>query len=227
MIYIILNSVGIILGAFIGRLVGHKLSEQQINSVLIGANLSILVIGIQGAIETKNFLLMIISLCIGGALGTALDIDGNFHKFGNTVQSKIKIGDSRYTKGVIQVIMMHIIGSMAILGPVDVALKGEGTILIIKTILDFTSTLIFSTTFGFGVALSGLITFLYQGAIYFLASFIAPILTTEVVNEISAIGSVLIIALSLSLLNLKEIKVSNFLPAILGPIVYYFLQILF
>ena len=227
MIYNILNGFGIILGAFIGRLVGHKLSKEQISSVLIGANLAILVIGIQGAIQTENAMLMIVSLCIGAALGTALDIDGKFHNLGNRLQSKIKIGDPRYTSGVVQVIMMHIIGSMAIIGPVNAALKNDGSILIFKTVLDFTSTIIFSTTFGFGVALSGFVTFLYQGMIYFLASFIAPILTPEVVNEISAIGSVLIVGLSLNLLNLKEIKISNFLPAILGPIVYYFLGLIF
>lgn len=223
MIYNILNGLGIILGAFIGRSVGHKLSEEQINSVLIGANLAILVIGIQGAIQTENAMLMMISICVGVIVGTALDIDGKFHDFGNRIQSKIKFGDPRYTKGVVQVIMIHVIGSMAIIGPVNAALKNDGSILIFKTVLDFTSTVIFSTTFGFGVALSGIITFLYQGAIYFLASFIAPVLTPEVVNEISAIGSVLIVGLSLNLLNLKEIKVSNFLPAILGPIIYFLL----
>lgn len=227
MIYNIFNGIGIVLGAFIGRIVGHKLSEEQINTVLIGANLAILVIGIQGAIQTENPMLMIVSLCIGAIVGTALDIDGKFHNFGNRLQSKIKIGDPRYIGGVVQVIMIHVIGSMAIIGPVNAALKNDGSILIFKTILDFTSTLIFSTTFGFGVALSGIVTFLYQSGIYFLASFIAPILTPEVVNEISTIGSVLIVGLSLNLLNLKEIKISNFLPAILGPIVYYFLVLIF
>lgn len=224
MIYNILNGLGIIVGATIGRIVGHKLSEEQLNSTLLVATLSLFVIGIQGAIQTENSMLMMVSLVLGGILGTAIDIDGKFHKLGETMQSKFKGGNPLYTKGVVQVMMIHAIGSMAIIGPINAALKNDGSLLILKTVLDGISSIIFATTFGLGVALSGITTFVYQSIFYFLATFIAPVLTPEVVNEISAIGSVLIVALSFNLLKMKEIKISNYLPAILGPMIYHIFQ---
>ena len=80
MIYNIFNGVGIVLGALIGRVVGHKMSDEQIDSILVIANLSLLVIGMQGAIQTENSMLMMISLVVGGIIGTAIDIDGKFYK---------------------------------------------------------------------------------------------------------------------------------------------------
>ncbi|NLW41624.1 MAG: DUF554 domain-containing protein [Tissierellia bacterium] len=224
MIYNIFNGVGIVLGALIGRVVGHKMSDEQIDSILVIANLSLLVIGMQGAIQTENSMLMMISLVVGGIIGTAIDIDGKFYKLGETLQSKFKGSNPRHTRGIVQVMMIHAIGSMAIIGPVNAALKNDGSLLILKTVLDLISSIIFSTSFGFGVALSGITTFTYQSFFFMLATFIAPILTPEVINEISAIGSVLILALSFNLLKMKEIKISNYLPAILGPMIYHIFQ---
>ncbi len=112
---------------------------------------------------------------------------------------------------------------MAILGPINAALKGDGTILMLKSVLDFTSTLVYGTIYGSGVLLSGPMVFLYQGAIYLAAGFLSPSLTPQIVVEISAIGSLLIMALSLNLLDIVKIKVADYLPAMLGPVVYYFL----
>lgn len=224
MIYNLINGLGIVAGAFIGSTVGHKLSEEQTDSVLLIANFALLVIGFQGALKTENSMAMMVYLVIGGLIGTALDIDGKFYKLGEAFQSKFKASDSKNTKGIVQVMMMQAIGSMAILGPVNAALNNDGSILIFKTVLDMVSSTIYATVFGFGVALSGIVNFTYQSIIYFLASFIAPVLTPEVVNEISAVGSVLIIALAFSILKIKEVKVSNYLPAILGPVILYFIQ---
>ncbi|NLD16788.1 MAG: DUF554 domain-containing protein [Tissierellia bacterium] len=224
MIYNILNGGGIVLGALIGRIAGHKMSDEQIDSILVIANLSLLVIGIQGAIQTENSMLMMLSLVLGGIAGTAIDIEDKFYKLGELLQSNFKGSDPRYTKGVVQVMMIHAIGSMAIIGPVNAALKNDGSLLILKTVLDLISSMIFSTSFGFGVAISGITTFTYQSFFFLIARFISPVLTPEVINEISAIGSLLIVALSFNLLKMKEIKISNYLPAILGPIVYHFIR---
>ena len=179
--------------------------------------------GIQGAIGTENFILMLISLSVAGVIGTTIDIDGKFNDFGAYLKKTVKIGDDRFSEGLVTVLMIHMVGSMAILGPVNAALKNDGSILILKSILDFVITVIFSTSFGAGVMLSGPITFLYQSIFFFLAYFISPVLTPEVTNEISAIGSVLIIGLGFNMLKLKEIKISDYLFAILGPIIYQIL----
>lgn len=220
MIYNFINMAAIILGGIIGGLVGEKIPKKQLESVLLISGMCILVVGIQGAIQTQNFILMLVSLSVAGVIGTTIDIDGKFNNFGDYLKKVVKIGDEKFSEGLVIVLMIHIVGSMAILGPVNAALRNDGSILILKSILDFSITVIFSTTFGAGVMLSGPITFLYQSVFYFMAYFLSPVLTPEVTGEISAIGSVLIIGLGLNMLKIKEIKISDYLFAIMGPVIY-------
>ena len=223
MIYNFINMFAIIAGGIIGGLVGDKIPKKQLDSIMLISGMCILVVGIQGAIGTENFILMLISLSVAGVIGTTIDIDGKFNDFGAYLKKTVKIGDDRFSEGLVTVLMIHMVGSMAILGPVNAALKNDGSILILKSILDFVITVIFSTSFGAGVMLSGPITFLYQSIFFFLAYFISPVLTPGVTNEISAIGSVLIIGLGFNMLKLKEVKISDYLFAILGPIIYQIL----
>lgn len=220
MIYNVINLVAIVLGGIIGGLVGDRIPKKQLDSVIVIAAMCLLVVGFQGAVASENLILMLISLSIAGIIGTTIDIDGKFNSFGQTLKRVVKIGDEKFSEGLITVIMIHIIGSMAILGPVNAAIKNDGSILLLKSVLDFVFTLIFSTSFGAGMMLSGPVTFLYQSIFFLLAYIISPILTPAVANEISAIGSVLIIGLGFNLLKIKEIKISDYLPAILGPIIY-------
>lgn len=220
MIYNVINLVAIVLGGIIGGLVGDRIPKKQLDSVIVIAAMCLLVVGFQGAVASENLVLMLISLSIAGIIGTTIDIDGKFNSFGQTLKRVVKIGDEKFSEGLVTVIMIHIIGSMAILGPVNAAIKNDGSILLLKSVLDFVFTLIFSTSFGAGMMLSGPVTFLYQSIFFLLAYIISPILTPAVANEISAIGSVLIIGLGFNLLKIKEIKISDYLPAILGPIIY-------
>ena len=220
MIYNVINLVAIVLGGIIGGLVGDRIPKKQLDSVLVIAAMCLLVVGFQVAVASENLVLMLISLSIAGIIGTTIDIDGKFNSFGQTLKRVVKIGDEKFSEGLVTVIMIHIIGSMAILGPVNAAIKNDGSILLLKSVLDFVFTLIFSTSFGAGMMLSGPVTFGYQSIFFLLAYIISPILTPAVANEISAIGSVLIIGLGFNLLKIKEIKISDYLPAILGPIIY-------
>lgn len=226
MIYNVINSISIFCGAFVGRTIGKNLSEDQIHSILVGASLALVILGIQGGVATNNSLLMIASLCIGGVIGAGFDIDGKFQGLGKKLRGLVKNTDDHFTEGLVSLIMIHVVGSMAILGPIAAALDNDPSILIFKAILDFSSSLIFSATYGFGVSLSGVVVLVYQGIIYLIAGLLVPVVTPEVTAEISAIGSVLLVALSLNILEITQIKVSNFIPGIFGPIVYHLIQVL-
>lgn len=221
--YNLLNLAAILAGGAISLLVRKKLPMRQVEAARMIANLCILAVGIQGAIVTNNMMLMLLSAVLGGIIGTALGIDDGFQRLGEKLKNLAKSRDSRFSQGFVTVFMMQCIGSMAILGPINAALKGDGTILMLKSVLDFTSTLVYGTIYGSGVLLSGPMVFLYQGAIYLAAGFLSPLLKPQIVVEISAIGSLLIMALSLNLLDIVKIKVADYLPAMLGPVVYYIL----
>lgn len=221
MIYLLINSIGIFIAAFIGEKIGNKLKKTQVSAVTTGASLALLIMGIQGAIETKNSLLVIFSLTIGGVIGSGIDIEGKFESLGDRLLKVVKTGDSRFSEGLVAMIMLQVIGSMAILGPINLALINDPSITILKTILDFVFTIIFSADYGKGVGLSGVVLFIYQGIIFLLAGLLVPFVTPEVSAEISAVGSVIFVALALNLLDITKIKISNFLPGIFGPLVYF------
>lgn len=221
MLYIFMNMMGIEAGGFLSRYVKKIISKKQVAGILIIANLCIAVVGVQGAIATKNSALMIISCVIGAVIGIGFDLDGKFNRLGDFLKSKFKHADENFVKGFITVFMIQCVGSMAIVGPLDIGLKGDASILQFKIILDACSSLIYGAIYGPSVMLSGPFVFLYEMIIFFLAGILHPFLTTTVINEISAIGSLLIFAMSLDLLGVIKIKVANFLPALLGPIVYY------
>lgn len=220
MLYIIMDLIGIELGGFLSRFIKKIISEKQVVGILVIANLCVAIIGIQGAIATKNSVLMIISCVIGALVGIGIDLDGKFKRFGSCLKSKFKHADETFVKGFITVFMIQCVGSMAIVGPLNIGLKGDASIMMFKIVLDICSSLIYGAFYGPSVMLSGPFVFLYEMIIFLLAGVIQPLLTASLINEISAIGSLLIFAMSLDLLGILEVKVANYLPALLGPIVY-------
>ena len=221
MLYILWNMIGIEIAGFVSSYAKKIISKAQLQAVLIIANLCIAVVGIQGAISTKNNILMIISCVLGAMIGVKMDLDGKFNQLGLFIKSMFKTADENFVKGFITVFMMQCVGSMAIVGPLNIGLKNDSTILLIKIILDICSTLIYRAIYGRSVMLSGPFVFLYETVIFLLAGILQPILTSDVINEISAIGSLLIFGMSLDLLGVIKLKVANYLPALLGPIIYY------
>lgn len=221
MLYILWNMIGIEIAGFVSSYAKKIISKDQLQAVLIIANLCIAAVGIQGAITTRNNVLMIISCVLGAMIGVKMDLDGKFNQLGLFIKSKFKTADENFVKGFITVFMIQCVGSMAIVGPLNIGLKNDSTILSIKIILDICSTLIYGAIYGRSVMLSGPFVFLYETVIFLLAGILQPILTSDVINEISAIGSLLIFGMSLDLLGVIKLKVANYLPAILGPIVYY------
>ncbi len=221
MLYILWNMIGIEIAGFVSNYAKKIISKAQLQAVLIIANLCIAVVGIQGAITTKNTILMIISCVLGAIIGAKMDLDGKFNQLGLFIKSMFKTADENFVKGFITVFMMQCVGSMAIVGPLNIGLKNDSTILSIKIILDICSTLIYGAIYGRCVMLSGPFVFLYETVIFLLAGILQPILTSDVINEISAIGSLLIFGMSLDLLGVIKLKVANYLPALLGPIIYY------
>lgn len=226
MIYILWNMLGIEIAGFVSSYVKKFISKSQLQAVILIANLCIAVVGIQGAIMTKNSVLMIVSCVLGAMIGVKLNLDSKFNKLGLFLKSKFKKSDDNFVKGFITVFMIQCVGSMAIVGPLDIGLRNDSSIISFKIILDICSTLIYGAIYGRSVMLSGPFVFLYETVIFFLAGILQPILTIDVINEISAIGSLLILGMSLDILGVIELKIANYLPAILGPIIYYFINLL-
>ena len=217
----IVNVVAIIIGTFLGMFLKKGIKDKYKNTIMDGIGLSVGIIGISGAIETNNIILVIISIVIGSIIGEIIDIDLRLDNLGHEMEEKFGKGDSNFSKGFVTASLIYLIGAMAVVGSLESGLTGNHETLFAKSILDGVLSVILGSTLGIGVAFSVIPVIIYQGAITLLASSVKGLLTPIAVTEMSAVGGILILAIGINQLGIKKIKVANMLPAIFIPVIYY------
>ena len=229
MIGTLINVVGVLAGTALGLLLRKGIPERMRETVMQGLALCVVLIGVSGAIKTGDTMCVIVSMVVGGLLGSAVNIEKRLDQLGAFAEKKLVRGEgeSTFAKGFVTASLVYCVGAMAIVGSMDSGLRGDHSTLIAKAALDGVSAIFFASTMGAGVGLSALAILVYQGAIALLATWIAPILTDAIINEISAVGSLLIIGIGLNLLYDKHIAVGNLLPAIFVPMAYVPIMALF
>lgn len=221
MFAVIVNAVTSSLGALLGFLLKRGIPERFTKAIFCVISLCVAIMGIQGAVQSQNLLLVLASMIIGTLVGTAIGIEDGMNRFGEFLKKRMGHGDdSRFVRGFVTLSIMQVIGAMAILGPIQAAL-GSHDLLYFKSALDFTSSFIFGTLYGLGVVPVGIVLFIYQGFFYLLATFIMPLMTPDVIRELNAVGSVMILGIALNMFQLTKLKVADFLPALFIPIIYY------
>jgi uncharacterized protein len=222
----IVNFFAIILGGFVGFLLKGGIPKKVSDTVMHGLSLCVLFIGISGSLKATNGLLVIFSIAIGAVIGELIDIDNLFKRLGDYIECKFKGKFGKVSEGFVSASLLYCVGAMAILGSLESGLTGKHEILFSKSILDGVSSIIFASTLGIGVLFSSLSVLVYQGIITMGAFVLSPLLVTEVVHNMDATGSLLIIGLGLNMLNITKIKVANLLPAVFIPIIYQILHVL-
>ncbi|AFK87604.1 MULTISPECIES: DUF554 domain-containing protein [Thermoanaerobacterium] len=221
MIGTFVNAASIVVGSFVGTLFKIGIPDRIKSTVMQAISLSVLIIGFDSALKYKNLLLVIISLAIGGILGELLDIEKKLNQFGDFLERKLsRNGENKISEGFVTASLIYCVGAMAIVGALKDGLQGDHSILFAKSMLDGISSIIFASTLGIGVMISSVSVLLYQGSITLCASLLKDLLNANVIADMSAIGGVLIIGISLNMLNLTKIKIGNLLPSIFIPIVY-------
>lgn len=224
MLGVLINSVAVVIGSLIGLIFKNKISEKVSKPVMIGLGVCILYIGISGSLKGDNVLIAISSIVLGIIIGTILKIDDSINKLANKIESKFKKKDSNESlaEGMVTATLLFCVGAMTITGSIQAGLSGDNSILITKAILDLVSAIMLSASLGKGVLLSSISLFISQGILVLLAGFIAPYMNDSVINEITCVGSLLIILIGTNLMGITKIKVADFLPAIIFvPIIYY------
>lgn len=223
----IVNTGAIIIGSLFGILIRNGIKERYKKTIMDGIGLSIVIIGIMGGIKAENMILVIGSIVVGSIIGERIGIEDKLNKLGDKMESSFGQGDSNFSKGFVTASLVYCIGAMAIVGSLEAGLLNNYNTLFAKSALDGTLAVIFASTLGIGVAFSAITVFLYQGIITLLAGSLKDILTAEVINEMSAVGGILILAIGVNILEIKKIRIGNMLPAIFIPIFYFILLSLF
>ncbi len=231
------NMAAILGGSAIGMLLGGGLKERFQTTIMNGLGLSVMFIGISGALqglfrvegeglETANIMLMIISLAIGALIGEIINIEARLEHLGEWIKHKLKVKGEKgrnFVEGFVSSSLLFCIGAMAIIGSLKDGLTGDAAMLYAKGFLDGIAAVFFASTLGIGVFFSIIPLGIYQGLITLSASYIEPYLSEQLIANISFVGSILIFGIGINMIFGKKIKVGNMLPAVLIPVAYEFI----
>ena len=215
----IVNGITIIIGTVIGKFLS-KIPERMKSTVIHGIGLAVTVLGIQMALQTEQFLFVILSLVLGTVIGEWVDLDDKLNKCGQWLEKKMgKLGNGQISQGFVTATLIFVIGAMSVLGALDSGINHNHDILITKAIIDGFTALILTTTLGMGVLFAFIPVVLYQGTIALLAAQIVALvpdaLLDQMIVELTATGGVMIMAIGLNLTGITNIRVANLLPGIL------------
>ena len=231
----LINTVAVIVGSLIGILFKKNIKKDICDQVMKAIGIVLLVIAISNcfvymaningnSIELSGTLVLIICIVIGTFVGEFLKIDDGFNKLGLFIEKKINKG--KIVEGFITSSLLYCVGSMAIIGTFD-AVSGNPDTIYLKSTLDGITSIALAATLGFGVALSSITVFIYQGLLTVLFLFIKDVLPADLITLINMVGYVLIAGLSLNFLVENKIKVANMLPSLIVVVIYYFISGLF
>ena len=220
----IVNTLAIIAGSFIGVVLRGGIPKKYNITVMQAVSLAVILVGLKAALKTDELLLVISSLAIGSVAGEFLRIEAHLEQLGQWLESRFSKGGNGIAKGFVTASLIYCVGSMAIVGSLESGLTGNHQTLFAKSVLDGIASIILASTLGIGVAFSAVSVFVYQGVITVTAAFMKAALIPPVINQMSAVGGLLIIGIGFNLMEIKKIKVGNMLPAIALPLVYYLVK---
>lgn len=212
----LVNVGAIVAGALIGLLLS-KMREQMSDTVMQAIGIVVLVIGLSMALETDNFVTLLLPVVFGGIIGSWLKLEERLNNFGKRVEHKFE-GKSPFATSFVSGTLLYCVGAMAIVGAINSGLQGDHQVLYTKALLDGFTAVIFSATLGIGVIFAAVPVFLYQGSIALAAEwitqFIAEGLLDQIILHVTSVGGLLIVGLGINLLRIATIRVADFLPAL-------------
>lgn len=224
-----LNIATVLIGGMIGLLFGARIPDKLKATVIAGMGLFTAAMGIQMFLKTENPLIVLGSLLIGTLLGEWWRIEDGLQNLGKYLEKRFSKpdddGSNKFVRGFLTASLLFCVGPMTILGSIQDGLTGDYNLLAVKSVLDGFASLAFASTLGIGVMFSTIVILVYQGGISLLAAQLNAIVTTSMMNELTATGGVILIGLAISsLLEIKKIRVGNMLPGLLvAPLIVWVL----
>ncbi|HEV8536091.1 MAG TPA: DUF554 domain-containing protein [Candidatus Limnocylindria bacterium] len=212
----LLNAATVLLGGLIGTVLGERLPERLRENVIRGVGLFTLAMGAKFAIETTNLLYMLGAMLLGGVAGALFGVDRRLNELGEALQRRFARGGSNtVAEAFVTAAIIFCVGPLTFLGSIRNGLTGDASLLSVKSVLDGFTAIALAATLGWGVLLTIPLILLYQGGLALGASLFNGLLTDLQLREMSAVGGLLIIGVGLKLLGIRDVKVADFLPAII------------
>ncbi len=229
-----INAAAVIVGSLIGILFKRCIREEMNAAVQKALGLAVIFIGINGVIAnmftvnadgtiaSAGELLLIFSLVLGTIAGELLRIDERLNSLGDKLEQRFHL--SNFSAGIVNATLLFCVGAMAIIGSLNDGLTGDSSVLIVKSALDFTASIVLAASMGWGVLFSFVPLTIYQGSISLAAGALSGILAGEVLRQVCSVGYVLIFCIGINFLWPKKVKTADLLPALLVPVLWHGLQ---
>jgi uncharacterized protein len=222
MLATVINALAVIIGSIIGLLFKKGLSKRFETAIFTAAGVTTIVIGIQMALKTSHILAFALALILGGLVGTAIKVEDAVMRLGERLKSRFAQGDEsgNFALGFLNASVLYCSGAMAIIGSFKAGTEGDYSILLTKSILDGTLSILFASAMGVGVVFSALSVFVYQGLLTLVSIWIKPYVTPLMLAELTGIGGAFVLMIGLNLLDIKKLKTGDFLPALLFTVLF-------
>lgn len=231
----IVNMLAVIVGTSVGLVLRKGLPKKISEIIDMAIGLATIFIGISGAMAgllvitegnlgTQNSMILISSLILGGILGEIVDIEKRMENLGEWIKKRLikaEASDDKFVEGFVTSSLVFCVGAMAIVGALNDALLLDPSTLFAKAVLDGVISIVFATSFGFGIYLSAISILVYQGSITALAIYIKPYMTEVLISRMSFVGSALIFCIGINFIFGKKIRTGNLLPAMFIPIILH------
>lgn len=220
----IVNATAIIIGGAIGEKFKSILPQKVVNLLFQVLGLYTIYFGLSMSLKTQNAVLVAVSLILGALTGSVLHLQEKTDNLGEFIKTKFRFQGDRFTEGFLVASLLFCMGPVAIVGSIEDGMNGEPKLLLIKSLMDGIASMALASSLGIGVLFSSIPILIYQGALTLFAKWIGTSFSQVMINELSAVGGILLIGIAISLLDIKKINVIDFITSLLYivPLVYFF-----
>jgi len=214
MIGTLVNTAAVIVGGAIGLLLKKNMPQRITTIYFQAVGLFTLAIGISMVVKMDHILIVVASMALGSLLGEWLNIEAGAEKLSEYLKKKFRIGSDKFSEGLITAFLLFCIGSMTILGTIQEGTGGSSDLLFTKSLMDFFSSILLASAFGFGVIISAIPLFIFQAILTLIAMYAGRFFTPEIIQGLTSVGGILLIGLGINILEIKKLRIMNMLPAL-------------
>jgi len=219
----VINTVLVLAGSGVGYFIGHRIDEKVRVTVVQTVGLVTIALGISDAIGTHNMVFPLVGMVIGAIIGDLLRIEDRLeslghllqHRFAKATEDGTESGGKSFVTGFVTATLLFCVGPLTILGAIEDATGQTPQLYIIKGSLDGFIAIIFTATYGIGVAFSALSVFVLQGTLTLLGTLLDSALDDRMRTELFAAGGLAVIAIGVNLLDIKRIRLGSLLPGLI------------
>ncbi len=213
------NAIAILVGSTLGIMFLRNIPEQIKAIVFQGLGLSLLLIGMRGALKVEEILTVILSLVLGGVVGELLNIDKKLESLSLVLKKRFKSNNDSFSIGFANSFILFCTGALGIVGSINQGIQGDYSLLFTKAIFDGFSSIALASVYGVGVLLSFIPLIIIQTILTLIAHYFSAAFSLFLINQLTAVGGLLIVGVGINILEIKKLKVVNFLPALLIVII--------